>query len=136
MGAGNMDGPAGREMSRRMRSNREGSFQFGAGNEIGGFGAPDPAFADEGDLSEPGKNSPDPDALRAVAGANKKRAAKRAEARQAKFFSMKDDENMPGAGQGNPGMQMSPGPDMKPPGGYQGGFDFDAMMGGPKQQAE
>ena len=133
MGAGNMGGPAGRELTRRMRSGQQGreddTFQFGAGNETSPMGAP-PAFGEEADLSEPGAGSPDPDAFRAVAGANRRKQARRGEERQAKFMAFKNDESMPGAGAGAPRMQPeeSIGSDV--------GFDFGAMMGGPKQQFE
>ena len=73
MGAGNMGGPAGRELTRRMRSGQQGreddSFQFGAGNETSPMGAP-PAFGEEADLSEPGAGSPDPDASCSIGSAS------------------------------------------------------------------
>jgi hypothetical protein len=222
MGAGNMGSAAGREMSRRMRQQQgseiggmppppprdvqaggsggyfrgRGPFQFGADNEIGGMGAP--AFGEEmrdADLSDPNAGKPDPDAIRAVAGANRRRMARRGEERQRRFmermprggkgtfsetetingettkrsgsfdpsegspfklgkgidfgagrarrdseysFGMDSDiggfgapsEQMPGEGVGQPGMQpdASIGSDV--------GFDFGALMGGPKQQFE
>ncbi len=167
MGAGNMGGPAGRELTRRMRQQQgdgedpnamggfrnsplrqeerrpaagvqdardrmgggRGSFQFGAGNETSPMSS-EPAFGDEADLDRPGKGVPEPDAFRAAAGANRRKQARRSEARQARFMAMKNDESMPGAGAGSPGMQpdASIGSDI--------GFDFGAMMGGPKQQFE
>lgn len=133
MGAGNMGGPAGRELTRRMRSGQEGagegSYQFGAGNETSPMGAA-PAFGEENDLESPGKGVPEPDAFRAAAGANRRKQARRSEERQARFMAMKNDESMPGAGAGAPRMQPDPsvGSDVD--------FDFGAMMGGPKQQFE
>ena len=195
MGAGNMGGAAGRDLSRRMREQQgddrdpnamggfrntplrqeerrpaagvqderdvmgggRGGFQFG-GAEEGLTRATTPGFGEEADLSAPGVDSPDPDAVRAVASSNKKRMRERTGRRQAKFLEQRNETNngsdetrngvtfgagfasrgeqMPGEGVGQPRMQPAPGPDVKPPGGYQGGFDFEAMMGGPKQQAE
>ena len=199
MGAGNLGGPAGREMARRMREqqgddrdpNAMGGFrntplrqeerrpaagvqdtrdilgggrgpdQFGGGNDF-----QMPGFAEEGpetgDLVEPGQNSPDPDALRAVAATNKRRAGARADARQAKFMekkrgstggeyggfdeptagrgmefgpgrAMRDIENMPGTGAGAPKMSpVGPNNDRS----MVRPFDYMAMLGGPKQQQE
>ena len=136
MGAGNMGGAAGRDLSRRMREQQgdgrdpqamggfgnsplrqeerrpaagvqnmrdmfgggRGPFQFGGDNEMGGMGAPDPAFGVEkrdADLSTPEGDAPDPDALRAVAGSRRERQRNRANERQRKFF-----ERMPKGGKG------------------------------------
>ncbi len=187
---------AGVQNTRDVMGGGRGQFQFGADNEIGGMGAP--AFGEEmrdADLSDPNAGKPDPDAIRAVAGANRRRLARRGEERQRRFmermprggkgtfsetetingettkrsgsfdpsegspfklgkgidfgagrarrdseysFGMGSDiggfgapsEQMPGEGVGQPGMQpdASIGSDV--------GFDFGALMGGPKQQFE
>ena len=119
MGAGNMSGAAGRNLSERMRQRQGGStgapgFDFGASNEMS---TADPAFGEEkrdADLSTPEGDAPEPNALRAVAGAR----------RDVPF-----GEQMPGDGAGiGSNMQPDMGPDQP--------FDFAAMMGGPKQQYE
>jgi hypothetical protein len=85
---------AGVQNTRDVMGGGRGQFQFGADNEIGGMGAP--AFGKEmrdADLSDPNAGKPDPDAMRAVAGANRRKMARRGEQRQRRFMDKMDRRN-------------------------------------------